>query len=432
MNTTIENIVNLGIHPIRSKYIFGKLEDGRLVSLKSSVPNKLDDIVKTAVAMSNANGGIIMLGVGKSKQLANFGRHENIYIQLKALTTIAGLHGDIDGDLEKIELAFSLLTINISYKIRSIESEKRVIILIDIERASSTAFLCRRNTKTPERQTAYYLGKDAKGSLEFHKTEMRYSAIYKYMTLEAFLLSLYSGQLRFCEPSKWDDKYEQRFYCADYTNLLTSNSNTPQLFASCFTRKKSNEAAWKVYAHGQGLSCHCVQLKLDIVELRKQIRSSKDIQFFEEKNITYINEKNILEIHKKNSNYYQQYFGSFSRNKFLELLSLKRDAYSYEQEIRLFIIPKNSGGNRNNHRYAKSSDINLNWSQIIKEVRFDKNCSEAERLSLISACLYAGINPQLEPETKISIVPQNVKATNIKFKEFDIDDMPGAKRITIQ
>lgn len=112
---------------------------------------------------------------------------------------------------------------------------------------------------------------------------------------------------------------------------------------------------------------------------------------------------------------------------------MKRDAYSYEQEIRLFIIPTQPSKIRNQHKRAQYKDIELNWSQIIKEVRFDKNCSEAERLSLISACLYAGINPQLEnTETVISRVPRKVKVTNIKLKKFDIDDMPGTKRIIIQ
>ena len=36
---------------------------------------------------------------------------------------------------------------------------------------------------------------------------------------------------------------------------------------------------------------------------------------------------------------YPIYFNNFSLNSFIELLSLKRDAFSYENEVRLFLIP---------------------------------------------------------------------------------------------
>lgn len=118
MKRDIEEIMDIyRIRPIKSKVILGQLDDGRLISLKPSVPSKLDDIIKTAVAMSNANGGIIMLGI-QSKQMANWGLHEDIYSPIKALTTIEGIHGDIDGELKKIKLTFSLLTIGVSYKIQ--------------------------------------------------------------------------------------------------------------------------------------------------------------------------------------------------------------------------------------------------------------------------------------------------------------------------
>ena len=75
---------------------------------------------------------------------------------------------------------------------------------------------------------------------------MRYTKVFKYMTLDVFLTSLYCGTWRFFEPSKWKDKFEQRFYCANYA-LPTAKGHTPQLFATCVTRGKNSEAAWKVY-----------------------------------------------------------------------------------------------------------------------------------------------------------------------------------------
>lgn len=242
------------------------------------------------------------------------------------------------------------------------------------------------------------------------------------------MTSLYHKTWRFFEPSKWNDKYEQRFYCANY-RLPAAIGNTPQLFATCVTRAMNSEAAWKVYANGQGLGAHCLQFELDIVELRKQLRASG--HRLEERPIEYKSEKEILELHKKRSPYYPKYFGSFSFDSFLKLLSLKREAYTYEQEVRLFIIPK-AGGTRNKNRKAKSLDINIDWTKVINKVRIDKKCTDAELVSLQQACFFVGINPIINNYRFIGNKPIPPGLKNVDFERFDIDDMPGAKSITIK
>jgi len=65
-----------------------------------------------------------------------------------------------------------------------------------------------------------------------------------------------------------------------------------------------------------------------------------------------------------------------------------------EQELRLFLIPKNGGGQRNNSQKAEHRDIKITWKDVIKKVRVDKNCSEAELVAITRACFYVGINPK--------------------------------------
>ena len=77
---------------------------------------------------------------------------------------------------------------------------------------------------------------------------------------------------------------------------------------------------------------------------------------------------------------------------YLRLLSLKRDAYTYEKELRLFIIPHN-GKQRNKGKKAQFMDVKIDWKNIIKKVRVDKKCSDAELVSIQRACLTIGINP---------------------------------------
>lgn len=224
------------------------------------------------------------------------------------------------------------------------------------------------------------------------------------MTLDVFLTSLYCGTWRFFEPSKWKDKFEQRFYCANYA-LPTAKGHTPQLFATCVTRAKNSEAAWKVYSNGQGLGAHCLQLELDIIELRKQLRASG--LHFEEKLIEYESENKIMNLHKKRKPYYKDYFSSFTLNSFLRLLSLKREAYSYEEELRLFVIPK-TNGKRNKCKKAQHQDLKINGvilspkcvltrSALMQNwFQFKELVSQSELILLLKITLLLEIiNPQM-------------------------------------
>jgi hypothetical protein len=220
-----------------------------------------------------------------------------------------------------------------------------------------------------------------------------------------------------------------RFYCAEYIKP-SAKDKTPQLFATCVTRAKNSEAAWKVYSHGQGLGAHCVQLELDIVALRDQIRKTGYI--FEERQVEYKNEPFILELHKPSLQMYLDGNGNFTVDTFLKLLSLKRIAYSYEEEVRLFVIPNIENNDRHASRKAKPIDININWSQVIKSVRIDKNCTPGELLVVQQACFYAKINPIIKGYTFMGNIPAAKLYKDVPFERFDIDEMPGQGRIKIR
>ena len=390
------------------KQVDGELEDGRLVEFKINLPRNFDNLVRQAVAMSNTVGEFIIFGV-EDKTLS-----------------VVGVHGDYHQLISDIELSIKKLSLGLSYLITHEVVDDKDVVIFEIKKAESTTYFSRVET-TPARQIAYRYTEEVEGRLSISKKEMRYTRVFKYMTLETFLTSLYCGTWRFFEPSKWNDKYEQRFYCANYT-LPSATGNTPQVFATCVTRVKNSEAAWKVYSHGQGLGALCLQLEIDIVELRKQLKASG--LRFEEKSIIYEPENVIMDLHKKTKPYYKKYFSSFTLNSFLNLLSLKRDAYAYEQELRLFIIPTN-GGRRNKYKKAQHQDMSINWKNVITKVRVDKKCSDAELASIQRACFSIGINPIIKNYTFIGnlVPPTGIK--DVEFERFDIDDMPGASSITI-
>ena len=228
---------------------------------------------------------------------------------------------------------------------------------------------------------------------------------YKYMSLETALLCLKNKTLRFVEPSMWEDNYESRFYNANYENVLNGANEMevcPTFYSNCFTCKKNNEAAWKIYTYGKtGLGARCVEFMLNKTKLREQLISNlKDCTIYEGR-VSYIWEEDINTLHQKKirknkakkagSNYlYDLFFSNFTQKEYLNLMLLKRDAFEHEQEFRMMIIPNTprmeKGKKHQKHGKVQygtpliidDSDVKIDWGQIIQEVRYDDSCTETE------------------------------------------------------
>lgn len=230
---------------------------------------------------------------------------------------------------------------------------------------------------------------------------------FKYMDLESALLSLRYGSLRFVEPTRWEDKYEGRFYNAKYQNVSSSAADTPFLYASCMSYKAHNEAAWKVYSYGKvGLGAHCVQFKINRNLFRKELVTSKSIKsgsIIYEGLVTYASESIISNIHKKNSKKngisypnvnYGTFFYAFGLEEYLNLLLLKRDYFQHENEIRFFIVPRKAPKPKGKVSlkngslvYGDAVNIEIDWANIIDEIRIDSNCTQLEFDIFKDACL---------------------------------------------
>lgn len=397
------------LNNIKHSLIEGSLKEGDTIQFKSKlIRGNEDHLARMLVALSNTNGGYLIIGVTEKEKSCE----------------IIGVSETKKGLSEYLDTTIYKYTTGVEYSLHIENVQGRNIAIVAIKPSDSTIFFSRRET-SPERQTAYTIA----GAKIQSADKMLYKRVFKYMTVEAFLLSLYGRSWRFQEPSKWDDKFEQRFYCANY-KIAGAAGNTPQLFATCVTRAKNSEAAWKVYAHGQGLGAHCLQLEIDIAELRTQLRASHHI--IVEKQVNYKDERYILDLHKKRSKNYSTYFNGFTLEKYIELLALKRDAYQYEQEVRLFVIPNKSISTRNKRKKALPLDIQVDWKKVIKSARIDKNCSAGELKAVQQACFTVGIDPVFKPSPLKGGINSPAGSVQISFESFDIDDMPGTNGITIR
>lgn len=231
-------------------------------------------------------------------------------------------------------------------------------------------------------------------------SERTNSCFWKYLDLESALLCLRNGNIRFVEPTRWEDKYEGRFYNADYKNVCSDEKQTPFLYACCMSHKAHNEAAWKVYSYGKtGLGAHCVQFKINRSRLRLElIKNSKDFEFIVEGHVQYCKENIINKLHEKeeetprgkvpNENY-NKFFKSFGIIEYINLLLLKRDYFQHEHETRIFLIPRNAPQEKSKlsgSQYGTYIDIPIDWGNIIEEVRIDSKCTSLEYDLLKEAC----------------------------------------------
>ena len=213
----------------------------------------------------------------------------------------------------------------------------------------------------------------------YHYLERFYDkqSIYKYMNLETALICLKLGKLRFSQISEWADEYEKRFYNADYSKLGNIKGRTPKLYACCFTTQKVSEAAWKTYTYGKtGLGHVCVKFELRLEKFRESLETyakNNGCKVYESQMNYHYTDEAIGELHKIENREYRRFFRPFSLASYLSLLSIKRPAFAYEKEIRIFMVPDNQ---KNLEKY---NDISIPWEDVVESISIDDNCTETEK-----------------------------------------------------
>lgn len=424
-------------------------------------------IIKDICAFLNTDGGKIYIGLNNKGEIIGVDNPELIITRIKQL-------------LEKESILFfnhiSLLTQ---------KTENKEYILIEIKKKGSEEagyisiynndYYFRvndRNVKTDAEHTSYweavgiydlqiftdYEPSDKKRKYEFQDLKKQnnviYKAInksssghylYKYMDLESALLCLdkkpaidnspeKKPNLRFVEPTSWDDQYEGRFYNAIYNGKNIDSETTPFLYACCFSSKRENEAAWILYSHNRtGLASRCVEFTINKLKLREHlVRNSKACSFYIG-TVDYKNKEIIDNIHlpyidnelnKVNENY-NRYFKCFTFDRYLELLLLKRTTFEHEKEVRIFIIPESDKNNKKARRDKDGKYINdvkpkckyvdIDWIDIIEDVKIDKNCTSFE-----VALLQDKLNMLVEEKREyLSLEEYKKLKSKVQLKKFD-------------
>lgn len=214
------------------------------------------------------------------------------------------------------------------------------------------------------------------------RTEKQTHSLYKYMNVQRAIEFLETGQYYFVEPTLWADPYEKLFYTADYSNI---GFIPRQCFCTCLTHNISSEAAWKMYrSNSGGIADRTIRLEFNKSALFKILEGNcKDMKFYFG-NVNYeFTTKEINNLPLVSSLDYAKYFSEFNEEKFLHLLLIKRKAFQYESEIRLFVLPKSRD------LISTSNDIKLKHSliiefqkkqleKIVSSISIDPSCNDIE------------------------------------------------------
>lgn len=224
--------------------------------------------------------------------------------------------------------------------------------------------------------------------------------MFKYMNLETALLCLEHGNIRFAEPDTWRDCFESRFYTADYRNFtFCPATDTPKLYACCFTYKKMSEAAWSVYnADQKGLGAKCVQFVIKVDAFRNELRrvlNSNDCVY--EGRIDYsLGDSIISQLHTAKSKYHDEIHKSFGFSLYLSLMLFKRSSFSHEEELRIFIKRDGDSG-KNKSVY----DVPIKWENVIDKIYLAEDFSDMEVKIFKDLCKSKGINTSIVSKQSI-------------------------------
>lgn len=207
--------------------------------------------------------------------------------------------------------------------------------------------------------------------------------LYKYLTVSSLYASLKNISLRFSQPSQWKDKYERLYYTADYDTCLQAPADThPWLYACCVTTEGDCEASWRMY--GTLDEPLCVRLKLNKKKFFDALQKSGSGCKFYIGQVNYDLTDYRIRIlghptyRRKVKNQtvfyptpgYKALFDKFDLCSYLNLLLFKRKAFSYEQELRIFAIP------RTDEEMQEYKDVKLNWADFIEGIHCPDKSTE--------------------------------------------------------
>lgn len=168
------------------------------------------------------------------------------------------------------------------------------------------------------------------------------------------------------------------------------------------------------------------------IQFTKLVKNLKDSSIYigsvEYKNKEIIDNLHLPVLNDKENKVnedYQYYFKHFTFEHYLKLLLLKRTTFEHEREVRIFLIPDSDKGKKKvrrgkkgdfiNGEKPKCKFVNIDWIDVIDDVKIDKNCTDFEK-----ALLQEKINKLVEEKSKGLTIEESEKLkVRMQLRTFD-------------
>ena len=165
--------------------------------------------------------------------------------------------------------------------------------------------------------------------------------LYKYMPLVYALDLLQNYRMWFANPEEWRDPYERRFLKANFcrNNIVTSFPWKGRVFCTCFTTTAASEAHWN-RGKREDMSILLHFNRGGILNELKKLPSCMHVYIgkVEYMKTRDISKSDLSKIPFKTPTPKMTNMDDYCAR----LLLLKRNAFLYEEEIRIMIVVENS------------------------------------------------------------------------------------------
>jgi len=189
--------------------------------------------------------------------------------------------------------------------------------------------------------------------------------VFRYMQYPDLKLSLQNKNFAFMSPKNWEDKLEQYYWMADYS-ALNPKFKKPEFACLCVTPENLDDSAasWKMYCKEYGdvkpedYTNNLVRLCLNFTHFLKSLNEWADKNdsgiYIAAVNYSYGQEeiKNLY----RNSDFFPV---GFDVEDFFRVLTLKRPNYSFEREIRIFVMKPPKGKMINDEKILLLEDFDI-------------------------------------------------------------------------
>lgn len=183
--------------------------------------------------------------------------------------------------------------------------------------------------------------------------------VSKYIKLVNLENSINNGTFYFCSPSGWLDPFEMLFF---KSRIRIGNVDNVIVHASCFACNdiENEEGFWQIWSKDEKEPI--VRVTYNVVNLMNSLHNQAGNRYdFYFGGMEYKNREEIIDIAQQQVDHYELI------DDYLNKLCLKRNAYKYENELRLFVKKIYNGDDETEIERTIINGIDYS-NQIITEI----------------------------------------------------------------